>query len=658
MKLASIYIEKLGYLFESPQIVNFGTKYFYSFTKEDDNIIVTRNLNSNYIDGFFDLTKLNSKLTNINAVVGQNGAGKSTLLDIIRSKFIANKNALPQTRTLFLVELDHIEEPIILRNDFTKVYLNERGKTKVELKKSEDRVQTIYYSPHYDYKYNPIFDEVDNHDVSFDKILEQDLSELTEKKSNENNYTYSASQELLFKNSLRQITFLSSDLIKTHDIFRNLFQLQEHYEPILYFRSYSLDQNNDWNKPYTLRSILKSIYIKSQTELSDWIKIRKYDKENKITNQVEVNQYILKREIIQCVISLLDRLMERYNTYLFEGYFPENLQAELSNSDAYQSILLFSEHSTISRQNKSTKILRNGVLKKLLVKLYEVIEKTTNEVDVSNRTLKTSTVDAIEILKLQRQFLNELNIYYYKFHDKKNLVIDDSDKIGEFINYMPFSRRMSSGETALLNFYSRIYDFLNSNLKEVKSRQLKDHYVLLLDEADLSFHLSWKKRYVKALLKTLPYFFNELNNKPSIEIIFTTHDPISLSDLPNTNVIYLERRSYDSLSNILKREDKSRPMKTFGANISDLIADSFFIEKSLIGDFVFDKIRETVEWLNKKEDQQNAEYHRKLINLIDEPIVQRKLAEMYDDKMQTNFQVAVIDEQIKKLNDLRNKLNN
>jgi hypothetical protein len=32
------------------------------------------------------------------------------------------------------------------------------------------RPQTIYYSPHYDFKYNPNFDDVDNHDISFDKI--------------------------------------------------------------------------------------------------------------------------------------------------------------------------------------------------------------------------------------------------------------------------------------------------------------------------------------------------------------------------------------------------------------------------------------------------------------------------------------------------------
>jgi predicted ATP-binding protein involved in virulence len=185
---------------------------------------------------------------------------------------------------------------------------------------------------------------------------------------------------------------------------------------------------------------------------------------------------------------------------------------------------------------------------------------------------------------------------------------------------------------------------------------LKNHYILLLDEADLTFHLSWKKKYVKALLKTLPYFFNELENNPSFEIIFTTHDPITLSDLPNSNVIYIERQDYNSPSNILSFNSKNRPSKTFGANISDLIADSFFIENSLIGDFAFDKIQATIVWLNNKDNHQNESYYKKLIKTIDEPIIQRKLAEMYDEKTNENFQLEVINEQIKKLEELKKRI--
>src|SRR5690606_32490088 len=150
---------------------------------------------------------------------------------------------------------------------------------------------------------------VDNHDISFDKILECDLSELRAKETTESGSFSSASQELVFKNSLRQITFLSSELIQKHNIFKDLFQLQEHSEPLLVFRGYN-ENDKEWNTPYALRDVLKSISEKFDAELKDWTKIRKFDENDRHSNQAEINQYILKRKIIQCVISLLYRQME------------------------------------------------------------------------------------------------------------------------------------------------------------------------------------------------------------------------------------------------------------------------------------------------------------------------------------------------------------
>ncbi|KEO72223.1 ATP-binding protein [Anditalea andensis] len=655
MRLAAVYIEDHEYIFKEPQTINFGGQYFYEFENVDNNIIVRRTLNEKFIIDFFNLTELQSKVTNLNAIVGQNGAGKSTLLDVIRSEFIEHKYALPQSNSLFLVEIDG-KHPLILRNDFKKVFLHEttpQNTYQIELKKGvTKKSQTIFYSPHYDYKYNPNFDDVDNHDISFDKIVEEDLKEFREKDTNENGRPYSASQELLFKNSIRQITFLSSDLVRKQ-IFNDLFELQGHYEPILHFRGYNI-REKDWNTPYQLRPILKTIEEKAEKESSEWHVYR-----DKGATEPQVYQYILKRNVIKCILSLLNRQMERRNSFLQEGFFPyDELKEQIETASAYDTLLLFVKHSGIKlKATKPQSIFSEGVIRIFLEKIYAAIEKADKEDSVSNTTLQTSTEDAIEILKLQRQFLNELNSYYAKFYKNKDeLTIEEREKIEEFINYRPFKRRMSSGEGALLNFYSRIYNFLNTNLKELKYRKLSNHYIMLLDEADLTFHITWKKKYVKALLSTLPYFFDELENKPTLEIIFTTHDPITLSDLPNANVIYIERLDYNSPSKILDFNNKRRPLKTFGANISDLIADSFFIEDSLIGNFAFDKIQETIKWLNSKGNFESKIYYKTVIKLIDEPIIQRKLAEMYDDKTKDNFQADVIDEQIKKLQELRKRL--
>ena len=115
--------------------------------------------------------------------------------------------------------------------------------------------------------------------------------------------------------------------------------------------------------------------------------------------------------------------------------------------------------------------------------------------------------------------------------------------------------------------------------------------------------------------------------------------------------------STNSKSSILSAENENIPNKTFGANISEILAHSYFLEDGLIGDFSYNMIRSTIDWLNNNDTKENHEYYYKVIQIIDEPIVQLKLSEMYDAKMNTKVQIQILDEQIKKLQLIKNKLN-
>lgn len=657
MRLAAIYFKEHEYLFDKPQTVNFGGKYFYTFSNNGEDIIIGREKNAKFVENLFEMTDTKSKVTQLNAIVGQNGAGKSTVLDIIRRQFIESENALPSTKSLFLLETKGNSVPTILRNDFGKVSLDEAGK-RIKLVKTTDKaIQTIYYSPHFDYKFNINFDNYDRHDISFDKIIEKDLSELNEKSVKKNGWPYSPNQELLFKNSLRQIEFLSSKLVASEKIFEELFQLPEHQKPILFFRGY--DINDEFrNTSYSFREIIKEIRRKTEEELDDWSE--RISNSNQEVNELNANKYLLKRYLINNVISLIKRQSESSNHYLNKGDFRyEDHKANIEKFDAFETFIFFIKKFTFDIDGDNKQVFNVEALKQLFEKLYEAIDNAEDPKSLTQESLIVNQETAIEILNLQREFLTDLARYYYLFYSEdKEPILKDHDRIEGFINYMPFNKRLSSGEHALLNLFSRLYNFLNENLKEDKFLELKDHYILLLDEADLTFHPTWKKRYVKAILKTIPFFFNELENHPSVQIIFTTHDPLSLSDLPNSNVIYIERESYDIDPTILLYGNEKRPDKTFGANIAELLSDSFFINDSLTGEFATDLIKVTVEWLNSEEES-NAEYYKKLIALIDEPIVKRKLAEMYDDKMGTKTEIEFLKKQLTKLEEeIRNKSKN
>ncbi|MBA5630392.1 hypothetical protein [Moheibacter lacus] len=170
-----------------------------------------------------------------------------------------------------------------------------------------------------------------------------------------------------------------------------------------------------------------------------------------------------------------------------------------------------------------------------------------------------------------------------------------------------------------------------------------------------------EKRYINIIQQVIPFIFKGKN----IQIIITTHDPLTLSDIPNNNIVYLYKTT-DGKTELLDQISKQRPTKTFGANISDLLADSFFVNDGLIGDFAKEKIEKTIEWINNNIElksrnrdsfSRELEYHKKVISIIDEPVVKIKLSEMISELEDSNdFQRQILNDEIRFLTEKRDKL--
>ena len=166
-----------------------------------------------------------------------------------------------------------------------------------------------------------------------------------------------------------------------------------------------------------------------------------------------------------------------------------------------------------------------------------------------------------------------------------------------------------------------------------------------------------EKKYLSIIIPFFEAFFDKYN--ASVQIIFTTHDSLTLSDIPNYNVIYLSEKN--GKKTILNEIEK--PQKSFGANINDLLSDSFFVNDGLIGDFAKEKINEVLEWLNYELFPENRKitktfkdkaYYGKIIEIIDEPIIKNKLRKMYIEA--TNDE-SYIDNEIQRLQSLKSQKN-
>lgn len=95
---------------------------------------------------------------------------------------------------------------------------------------------------------------------------------------------------------------------------------------------------------------------------------------------------------------------------------------------------------------------------------------------------------------------------------------------------------------------------------------------LILEEVELYFHPKLQKSFVKSLLDGLRQM--NYNTIKWIDLRIVTHSPFVLSDIPTENVLSLRKKSQD-FPNI----------ECFGANIHEMLRNTFFLGNGAIGDF-------------------------------------------------------------------------
>jgi hypothetical protein len=206
---------------------------------------------------------------------------------------------------------------------------------------------------------------------------------------------------------------------------------------------------------------------------------------------------------------------------------------------------------------------------------------------------------------------------------------------------------LSSGEDALLNLYTELYN----GLKLVKK---ESDLIVAIDEGETHLHPEWQREYLSSLLEFIGYYANQKNI--NVQLILTSHSPFILSDLTKDQVVFLKHNDDANRSGIsVNRECQT---ETFGANIYDLFKDSFFMEKGFIGEFAKQKIDKVFDDLIKGREQISDA--RKLemeqvIRVIGEPLMKRQLSKMFDKLYQTDLEVKAINEQIKRLEKIRDK---
>lgn len=188
------------------------------------------------------------------------------------------------------------------------------------------------------------------------------------------------------------------------------------------------------------------------------------------------------------------------------------------------------------------------------------------------------------ILPLDNQKIRRKLLDLVKLHGESSI-------ISKFLRFS-FPHSISSGEMAFLSLFSRLFEQFSKFSSNPKC--LKTEALVFFDEAETTLHPNFQRKLVFNAI----WFFETFFPHAKVHLIFASHSPILLSDIPKDNCEFLVRKTEDGKRPVETSELK-RIQNTFGANIFDLYRIPFFMNKGTMGELAEKKINRIIDLLNQ-----------------------------------------------------------
>ena len=645
---SSKFIEKTGF--------NFSANYNFYVEYIDGKYVLKQNVCKNLLPtDFFDRQKC---ITNITAVVGENGSGKTTLLtmlsdyygsvkdqnhDSVYDNYFAEKYEEDKTLAIYLEE----SELVCYHN--IDNFGNEAGIKECYLQQGSAELADIVRN-------NKSFENISKICVSNSMYAPEDGVSTHESisKISLNVNSLKTLKSIFYKKKCREETFCVGGYYEIQDIVCNAKKTNEFQQILdMLYLQYVNESNIE---SMFVKNIVGTLEIKFQTviklledrykgfteEKRNDLSLIKYFKEmvNKRLSGFDFN--LMKTDIFVVIyINLLYELLVYRRITECDGeqsinnkeelvkYITNAINELLRQNDSYAGI--FQENLQEIQEYES--VLENCRMYPCSLPLSDLAYVSYKEVEHGSEAYN-------QFLKLIKKSVYERKYSYV-------------------LRYIDIGGvRLASGERALLNFFSWIhmvpyFNYISNDVVE----SLRENVLLLIDEIDLYCHPLWQQKLLNYLIEEIKAEYSD----KKVQIIFTTHSPIVLSDMPRSNVIFLKREK-DKCH--IDKEDNHE--ETFGANIYKLFDDAFFLgEKGQIGEFARGKIQAIIDKI--KPDMRNMEEViypslkeeeirslEQQIALVGEKIIKDKLYEMlykckYNSLDLRQKKIKIYEEKIKRL---------
>ncbi|WP_299836029.1 AAA family ATPase [uncultured Tenacibaculum sp.] len=589
---------------------------------------------------------------NISAIVGKNGSGKSTIVELLFK-------AINNIASNFKLEEENPEKTIIPDIEVVKgvsvVLYYQRNNEIFKIKSSDAKFDVYRFEHKQSGKYT----------LKEGKYLNFNLSKLFYTEViNYSHYAYNSDIEGIWIQKL----FHKNDSYQTPVVFNPMrtkgdTNINRENNLVKQRLIANLLRNNDENSTINFRNIgenLRAVRIKLS-----------------LKPQREVVEIYPKRQVNFGLSKFTEKerntLLERTIQVIIDPSFIISERVSEIDKNTFDNAKAYVLYKLISISIKYDEYKRYFVRSKKSFREFEkYLGKLKN--DDSHITFKLRQI--LYFIYFNHISFDSKKDNYYKLNNLSDLIAErqkrlkdlsiielipppifDTEILLENIegNTVSFNT-LSSGEKQLVYSISSILYHL-TNLDSVSNNKIQYRHInVVMEEIELYFHPDLQRRFIAYLLKGINDI--RLKNIEAINICFITHSPFILSDLPSNNVLFLKVNK----EGVSVQNENNR--KTFGANIHDILNDSFFFEDDIyIGEYVKNKIDKVLEYINSANfnkntlaeiDKTEIDEIRKLISIIDERIIKIKLSEMLSELLvDDSIHDKLIDKEIEYLVSLK-----
>ena len=536
-----------------------------------------------------------NKIYNLNVLTGNNGSGKTTIMNYIMDTLyeLYCRNLKNYDNTVFIIESEGVRSAVRLSN-----------KAKPTIKVPDEmRIYTFESSslP----AENEILDAIDRTKIIY---LANTLNEQDDKRVRDYKFRQHVRQHFIYDCSTSGvIRFNEQDDCsskETNDLLVTYY-FNEHYKQI----KYVFDRKQYYNL-IELRKDGKPVPVPDSLHIDV-----RFPYDYFIRNTLPLSSDLMKHSLSKISVSNEMSKTDQITYCLCTGClyaFEQNLKKILG----YNREVNWEYHLDAINYASFEKLFETA--------LINTFPDDKSKKSVKNETQITEIDEAKELLNNCLSFISFVFSEIDKLSDFFN-VIDDHNSYMDitsfsvnllqimnsdyewFIEFMSLYRRtcspyyfldfswgLSSGENNLLRMFSSLYYVFDGDDDHIynwktKTKELiaSDTILLLMDEADLTYHPEWQRQFISILTGFLPKIYGVRKIK-DIQVLLTTHSPLLLGDIPKSNVIYLREKEE------LTDEEK---LETFGQNIHQILKNGFFLSNGTVGAFAAEKINATAKKL-------------------------------------------------------------